>query len=61
MSSSYDTRGTLVRERERSIEVGRWAAFNYNARTKRESLKILASLSTCNYKTTLIDVFFIFM
>ena len=49
--------GTLDREQEKSIEVDRGAACHYNPRTKRESLKILVRLSTCNCKTVLIDVF----
>ena len=49
--------GTLDREQEKSIDVGRWAVCHYNPKTKRASLKILVRLSTCNYKTVLIDVF----
>ena len=45
-------------EHERSVEVARGAACHYNTRTKRESLKILVVLSTCNYKTALIDVLY---
>jgi len=45
-------------EHERSVEVARGAACHYNTRTKRESLKILVVLSTCNYKTALVDVLY---
>ena len=48
---------TLDRDQQRRIEVGRGAACHNNPRTKRESPKILVRLSTCNYKTVLIDVF----
>ena len=50
--------GTLDREQEKSIEVGRGAACHNNPRTERENLKILVWLSTCNYKTVLIDAVF---
>ena len=39
--------GTLVREHERGIEVGRGAAYHYNARIGRESL--LKNLSFVEY------------